>query len=98
LYEFKILSVQGQHTLLSSLEPVATRSESDYLYELYQIEDFYGEVKLGFQSKIIRTFKTMELLQPYLEDIIFPKVYLNTSYHYSFDLRVSSPKQVMDGE
>jgi hypothetical protein len=66
LYEFKILSEQEQYKLLSTLEPVATRRDCDYLYELYQIEDFYIEVKLGAQTKKIRTFKTVELLQPYL--------------------------------
>jgi hypothetical protein len=74
LYEFKILSEEEQYTLLSTLEPVATRKDSDYLYELYQIEDFYVEVKLGFQTLTIRTFKTVELLQPYLDEMVLPKL------------------------
>jgi hypothetical protein len=74
LYEFKILSEEEQYTLLSTLEPVATRRDCDYLYELYQIEDFYVEVTLGLQTKTIRTFKTVELLQPYLDEMVLPKL------------------------
>jgi hypothetical protein len=74
LYEFKILTEQEQYELLSTLEPVATRRDCDYLYELYQIDDFYVEVKLGLQTKTIRTFKTVELLQPYLDEMVLPKL------------------------
>jgi hypothetical protein len=40
LYEFKILSEQEQYSLLSTLEPVATRRDSDYLYEYIRLMTF----------------------------------------------------------
>lgn len=48
---------------------VAHRFEGDFKFMLHQINDFYIEVKYIIEGNIfveLKTFKTTELLEPYL--------------------------------
>ena len=51
--------------------------QNSQLYELYQLNDFYIELR-GPQDSIgynnIRTFKTTDLLEPYLDQIKLPEL------------------------
>jgi hypothetical protein len=74
LYQFKLLNADEQYLMLSSLNAIATRSYTECLFELYQHEDFYIEVKVNYMQKTIRTFKTTDLLEPYLTEMVLPKL------------------------
>jgi hypothetical protein len=49
-------------------------SQMPPVYSVRQIDDFYVEAKLGLQTKALRTFKTGDLLQPYLDAMVIPKL------------------------
>jgi hypothetical protein len=74
LYEFNLLEEKDKLTELAKQDKIAEKNELEYKYELYQIEDFYIEVKTHetIQEKNVSTFRTTKLLEPYLEAIPLP--------------------------
>ena len=73
LYEFKLLGEEEQPQGVWDLgEHLATRMTGAYKILLWQIGDLYIELFYNYvDSKIekIRTFRTTELLTPYLDQI-----------------------------
>jgi hypothetical protein len=74
LYEFNLLEEKDKLVELATKDKLAERNEHVHEYELYQIEDFYIELKIHTATKehTIRTFKTTRLLEQYLDAIPLP--------------------------
>ena len=71
LYQFRALDELEQWQVVWDIEPMLTRTEAGYRYDLYQVDAFYVEVKYRLPNNRIslRCFITTELLAPYLEQI-----------------------------
>ena len=73
LYEFNSLDGLEKIEALGKYgELVAHRFDGDFKFMLYQISDFYVEIKYiteGNVFKELKTFKTTELLEFYLKEI-----------------------------
>ena len=72
LYEFNYLDEQEQIEAIWDAVEIGKRKDDVYEYNLYQIGSFYAELKYNIERKFIRSiksFKTTDLLTPYLDDI-----------------------------
>ena len=73
IYEFNILELEQQKELvLKDAIFLTNRLESNMGLSLYRLFDFYTEVHLNNDTneiEKIRTFKSIEPLQPYLDEI-----------------------------
>ena len=77
-YQFKALSEYKQYELVRNKGVIiADRISTAYKFLLYQIDNFYVELKLNlFETKIeaIKCFFDLKGLDPYLGDISLPEV------------------------
>ena len=78
LYEFNALDEAEQMEAIwyKSVE-LGKRKDETYEYTLYQIGSFYVEMQYHIEWKIIRdikSFATTRLLEPYLGNIVIPKI------------------------
>ena len=72
LYQFKLLDISEQNTILQTQAVyLGERSEEQYTFKLYQIDDFYVEEMwhVPFNERRALTFVSVDRLQPYLEVI-----------------------------
>jgi hypothetical protein len=73
IYEFNILELEQQKELvLKDAIFLTNRLESNMGLSLYKLFDFYAEVHLNNDTneiEKIRTFKSIEQLDPYLDEI-----------------------------
>jgi hypothetical protein len=73
IYEFNILELEQQKKLVwTDAIFLTNRIELNFGLSLYKLFDFYTEVHLNNDTneiEKIRTFKSIEALQPYLDEI-----------------------------
>ena len=73
LYQFKLLDISEQNTILQTQGVyLGERNEEQYKFKLYQIDDFYVEEKWHVpfnERRALTTFVSAERLQLYLEVI-----------------------------
>ena len=78
IYKFNQLSLDEQKELVWSVAVFLTnRIEQNFGLSLYKLFDFYAEVHLNNdtnQIEKIKTFKSIEPLQPYLDEIDLTKL------------------------
>ena len=78
IYEFNLLKLEQQKKLVwSEVIFLTNRLEQNFGLTLYSLFDFYVEVHLNNETneiEKIRTFKSIEPLTPYLDEIDLTKL------------------------
>ena len=72
LYQFNLLDEMEQMEAIWEAVKLVERSDDTFHYNLYQIDDFYVEEKIhiAYDARhAFRSFKTTELLKPYLDQM-----------------------------
>ena len=77
LYQFNMLDEMEQMEAIWDAVKLGERKDDTYHYNLYQIDAFYVEEKIHIAHNVrqgFKSFKTMDLLGPYLDMIEMPKI------------------------
>ena len=72
LYQFNSLKEVEKLRIILYLKPIAKRTDEMYSYDLYAVDSFYIEITYAAADCTLiglRSFKTITLLEPYLEQI-----------------------------
>ena len=69
LYEFNLLQQNKWSLFIVKLFFLTNRIEKPFGLSLYRLFDFFVEVSLNNEIERVRTFKSIEPLAPYLDEL-----------------------------